>query len=91
MKLTQKESTKKELRLFNYEFSKFAVLASLVATSRISGALDLCPMVATMWLQRLGSLPRLRSASIDGSAPWLDDMDDELMMWHDGIRCDVKF
>jgi hypothetical protein len=56
MKLMQKESTKKELRLFNYEFSKFAVLASSAVTSRISGALDLHPMVATMWLQRLGSL-----------------------------------
>jgi hypothetical protein len=51
MKLTQKETTKTELNLFNYDFSKFAVLAISVATLRIPGASDLDLTVAVLWLQ----------------------------------------
>jgi hypothetical protein len=51
MKLTQKESIKKELRLFNYDFSKFAVLAKSVTTSRIFGASDLDQTVVALRLQ----------------------------------------
>jgi hypothetical protein len=60
MKLTQKESIKTELRIFNYEFSKFDVLTNSVAMSRIPESSDLYPtVVAPPACLRLGLRLRL--------------------------------
>jgi hypothetical protein len=60
-KLTQKESVKKKLRLFNYKFSKFIVFSNSITTSQIFELSDLDLTVAALQLQLLApQLQQLR-------------------------------
>jgi hypothetical protein len=59
-KLTQKESVKKKLRLFNYKFSKFIVFSNSITTSQNFELSDLDLTVAALQLQLQLLAPQLQ-------------------------------